>query len=790
MKVHETLARHIVLAQAVETSDVQGQYISGVERDQIDSRMAKEARSTTSAHGPGTHHPSADLGTTLAKRAAMVLDIAEGRSRVIAGLHKTHGLQQAMAWLVPLCAFILGVLIDRVINPRRVDLLSESFLGVLVWNLAVYAVILLSLFRRTPRQALAWTQALRHLAASIPFWRTTGHSVGTAIALQFAKRWQTLTVTLTRQRMLYTLHLAAAAWAAGTALSLILRGTVKAYTIGWESTLLSAQQVHFVLSIVSWPIVQIFGMEPFTTDDIARLQFDVGLGAAGTDASRWLWMYVGLLLALVVLPRLALAAFSAWRSRQWAQRIQIDLDEPYFQRIMDNLNPAVVHLGILAHHADDQNALHQALTQEHGAPTGPSALSMHRLIDTERGDALWTVDITATDATPSTPRSLANARSAGPTRWQNWRAWVGKPEAVRVDAPRFDVVLHVVSQAQDLALALPVLQALQRPVLILVRSKGRLGTPHAELLDHCKLHQRNNDLPMDILDFDTFAGCWVQERALLDAIARHVPRARTQGYARLTHAWEQRSQQRFTAAMAALVEAMTHAARQSEEIPQLALLDRVSSDKRQAHATQEQNAMQAILERVKLQDQAYVQTLLSLHSLTSDLAHAPALSGKFAVQSAINAPRAAMGGAASGAAMGASIDLLTGGLTLGAAAALGALAGGSFAFAGALWNNRAAPNGGVRVSLSDAMLLALVQAGLLRYLAVIHLQRDNGGLDADTRQEMWRSAIAEALESHKKQILQLLESARKGDDRRNDFATLAALMAHRVLQRLYPAARF
>ena len=798
MKIHEALARQIVLAQAVETSDIQGKLISDVERDQIDARIAKEARSAnepTVALGADTN---ADTGAVLAKRAAMLLDIVEGRNRVVASLQKTQNLQHAMAWLLPLGALVLGIAVDRVFNPSRVDLLSETFLGVLIWNVIVYALIVLSLFRRSPQRPVAWIEALRHFAAGMPMWRRARNALGADIAVQFSKRWQALTASLARQRLLHMMHLAAAAWGAGVALSLILRGTVRAYTIGWESTLLNAQQVHSVLSVLSWPLVQIFGVDSFTIDDIARLQFDVGMGAIGKDGSRWLWMYVGLLFVLVVLPRLALAALSAWRARQLAKDITIDLDEPYFQRIIDNLSPANVRLGLLTHHADDQSALqHVLISGRTPLHTGRPALSSYKLMDTERGDALWSVDITSGDALQASSFSLMAAKnSAEKTRVQTWRKWLGTADTDANRVADLDVILHVVSQVQDLNAALPVLQSLRRPVLILVRSHGVSGALHTALLDQCKLHQRNNDLSMDILDFEDFACCWVQERTLLDAIARHVPRARTQGFARLTIAWEQRSQKRFTAAMAAMVEALTYAARQFEEIPKLALMDRVSSDKRQAHATQEQAAMQAVLERVKLQDHAYVQTLLSLHGLTSDATNALALNGNFAVQTAVSAPKAAMGGAASGAAMGASIDLLTGGLTLGAAAALGALAGGSFAFAGALWNNRTAPNGGTRVSLSDDMLLALVQACLVRYVAVIHLHRDGYGADADAdansdvRQAVWSTEVFTELLSHTKQILPMLENSRKGDTVREGFATLAEQMARQVLQRLYPAVRF
>ena len=86
--------------------------------------------------------------------------------------------------------------------------------------------------------------------------------------------------------------------------------------------------------------------------------------------------------------------------------------------------------------------------------------------------------------------------------------------------------------------------------------------------------------------------------------------------------------------------------------------------------------------------------------------------------------------------MGASVDLLAGGLTLGAAAALGALVGGGAGFIAAAWKNRASPAGATVVQLSDEMLDAIVEAALLRYVAVVHWAR--GVQDVD---EAWRTDV-------------------------------------------------
>ena len=788
MKINEAKARLIVLAQAIETADFQGKLLSDAERDQLDSRAAKEARK-----GNGV---DADMGALLARRAEMLLEVVRGRSQALASLQGAEHLQRAMAWALPLGALILGVVIDRVFNPRRVDLLSEPFLGVLAWNLVVYLLLVFSVFRRHDPKPSPLLDALRRWADGAPFWRRGRNALSAEISALFFRRWHALTAALSGQRLRHMLHLAAAAWGAGVALSLIFRGLVKAYTVGWESTLLNTEQVHFILHVLSWPLVRILGIEPFTVDDIARLQFDVGAGARGNDGSRWLWLYVGLLLLFVVLPRLALASTAVWRERQLAKNLHMDLDEPYFQRIIDNLSPANVRLGVLVHREVDRMALKKVLVQERSAGASQSAQSTQKLIGTVRGDAMWMVELTpSSSAGQLVPLGAGVHRNGCQGGLRGWWRWFHTAPAAHSETDgdaHIDVVLHVVSQAQDLTAALPLLQGLHRPVLMLVRPGGETDAPQVGLVEQCRLHQRSHDLAMDIITFDDFARCWVLERTLLNAIARRVPRARARGGARLIAGWEQRNRLRFSAAMTAVAGALAYAARQSEGIPKLSLIDRASSEKRRAHEALSKKAMDTVLTKVRQRDHECVQELLTLHGLEAgavDDLMFKLEDGKYVLQTAVSAPQAAMGGAATGAAMGASIDLMTGGMTLGAAAALGALAGGSTALAGALWNNRSAPSGGIRISLSDEMLLALVQACLLRYLAVIHLHRDNPGTSESERLEIWTCEAIAEIQKHKKRMLVLIEGTRNGEETQGVFVGLMEQLARDVLQRLYPAAR-
>ena len=199
--------------------------------------------------------------------------------------------------------------------------------------------------------------------------------------------------------------------------------------------------------------------------------------------------------------------------------------------------------------------------------------------------------------------------------------------------------------------------------------------------------------------------------------------------------------------------------------------------------------MEAVQNRVHARFDRLLLDLLTLHGMdatvTSELVfHAE--KPKFDVRGSIGARDAAMGGAASGAAAGASIDLMTGGMTLGAAAALGALAGGSAGLIGALWTNRDMPDGRVRIALGDDMLLALVQACVLRYLAVIHVRRGSGKPNCDEPLALWKKTVFEQTRKRGKTLLRQLTADTRSVDSKLALISELRVINQAVLQDLYP----
>jgi hypothetical protein len=246
--------------------------------------------------------------------------------------------------------------------------------------------------------------------------------------------------------------------------------------------------------------------------------------------------------------------------------------------------------------------------------------------------------------------------------------------------------------------------------------------------------------------------------------------------------------------MEAVAEHLLYAARQVQEVPSAALSMKslVSVAERQAQALARQGAMDAVVRRLELSAAEMFARLRALHGIEDAAAGVlqHRLEEKFVVQQAVDTPQAGLAGAATGAAMGASVDLLVGGLTLGAATALGALVGGSAAFIAAAWKNRSTPGGSTVVQLSDEMMRAMVEAALLRYLAVAHYDRGPAGAGNELR-PFWKSDVVAAVEAHKPWLAPFWTTARTqpGDAQTAALARELETIGSKLLETLYPPQR-
>ncbi|MFT4242025.1 MAG: DUF2868 domain-containing protein [Acidovorax sp.] len=594
MRLTAPQLRTVLLAQAVEHADAGRTLVSQAERDDATRHAVAAAR------GRGVRHLGA--GDVVLDRAQAIAQHASDRDSAVAALRQPAARWRWLERGLPVAALLLGLAIDRIANAHRVDLLSPPLLAVLAWNLAVYALIAWQAWH--PPQPPAWLPGLLR-RASLPGGGKRG--LAARIAADFCTRWFAHASGLLQQRAARVLHLCAAAWGAGIALSLLLRGLVVRYQFGWESTFLDAGQVHAIVSALFWPLTTLFGLAPFTLQEIAATQNFAGQGAAG---DRWVWMYVGLLLLAVVLPRLALAAWARWREARWQGRI--DLQDAAFDTLRASL-PGDLVIG-----------LH-----------GPQA-HVFEGVQTVQGDRLRFASLhEPVDAV------LAWVNDPPPPAWAS--------------------------------------------------------------------------APLIALRWQDFGASWVLEPALFDRLDATLPQHRP-ALARLRAAWVERNEQRFAQSLQALAQHL----RACAALPPGA--DRAA--------------------RYAQQVQALDDTLRALHGTVAapPVASSPLLPAPRTDETAlaVGASVGALAGAGAGAKVGALIDIGTGGMTLGAGTALGALLGGTTA-----WVVRSFQK---KDEAGDA-LRHMAEAACTHYLAIAHQARVPSQ-DAASLATRWRAEVTGTVAAH------------------------------------------
>jgi hypothetical protein len=689
--VTEPQARRLVLAQALEAGDPQGRLVGAVEREEIE-------REALAACGDPARGEPLDERAYLLARADRLLELLSHRQPSLARLAQPPAWLTWLAWALPLAALVAGALIDRIDNPRQVNLLSPPLLAFLFWNLAVYLMLLVFALRRPGAAATApsaWMRMAQALAGR------AGSGLRGQVAARFQLAWWRVGGALEGQRWRRILHLSAAGWGIGVALSIILGGLVREYRIGWESTLLDLPQVHAFLSALFAPVVALTPLQPFGAEELARLHFGSGADVGRLEARRWVFMYIALIGLLVVLPRLLLAAVAWWRGAWMARSVAIDLGHESFAPVLGRVRPARVTLLLVEASESASGVVEQALRQAGAVPPPDDPRETWTVLTTPRGDAL---------------QCRAQAGDAGPAAASAasfWSRWIPRPEPADRRATADLVLLTADMPLHERALA--ACREAGLPVLWLLGQGSEVEAGAA---------LRRAGLAGEVLPAQALP-TWREDARLRSAIARQLPPYKAPGMERLSHQWQRRAQERLTDSMRLLASELLLAARETHQLAAepVGVRQLVVRGERQAQQEARRDAGAAILARLRERQAAGDARLLALHALDGVLPASgwqPVLPQRLQVQQAVHEPQAGLAGAASGAAMGAAVDLMTGGLTLGAAAALGALVGGGAGLVGAAFKNRRTEPGLTCVALGDEMMLALAQAALVRYLGAVH----------------------------------------------------------------------
>ncbi len=407
-----------------------------------------------------------------------------------------------------------------------------------------------------------------------------------------------------------------------------------------------------------------------------------------------------------------------------------------------------------------------------------------------------------------TARLLSRLKLVGnPIGWfltQVWDRWRERPlwssqQAVRNAQEQADVILYLVNAAEDpatasyVALEMEVLCWISKPVVVLL---NQMGPPREDAEGMIARWDRIGapGLVRTVLPLDAFARCWVQEVALLGALAPLLPPHKQPAMERLSQRWEELNLARFDASMGVLAGYVLRAASEREPIDEPdwqgklagALTGKSGSDRGASHA------MGVLATRLAEATAASTDELIRLHNLSGKAARKvlERVSDNYALQAKTpEGASAALGGLVSGAVGGLAADLAAGGLTLGGGMIVGAILGALGATGVAKGINLARGEDGSNVRWSGEFLERLSVTAILRYLAVAHFGRGRGEWSEGEHPSFWQPIVEEAVASRKRDLTHLLRVAVPSPDSHVAQSELVGVMREigwSILQRLYP----
>jgi hypothetical protein len=280
--------------------------------------------------------------------------------------------------LLLVAAALLGFSLSALDGTRRIDILALPLLGVLLWNLLVYLLVLAGWVRPLlgkPRRRAMAAQLLAR-AAMRPIARLVAKSARFDAALaealgRFLGEWSEAARPLLLARIARLFHVSAALVALGLIAGLYLRGMVLDYRAGWASTFLDASQVHALVSLLYGPASAALRIPVPDVAQVAAMRWDGGRGGVG--AAPWIHLIAGTAVLFVVLPRLLLAALATLQVWRYALRAPLPASlVPYFRSAFSAVE-GVVGRGIVA------------LMPYSYEPSPPTLSALHRLLPAALG---------------------------------------------------------------------------------------------------------------------------------------------------------------------------------------------------------------------------------------------------------------------------------------------------------------------------------------------------------------------------------------------------------------------
>jgi hypothetical protein len=482
-----------------------------------------------------------------------------------------------------------------------------------------------------------------------------------------------------------------------------------------------------------------------------------------------------------------------------------------------------IHLSLVSHTNIGKTALARTLLGQDVGEVRDAAhvtdeAASHMLLQTPQGDELQLWDTPGFgDSTRLLRRLRQSDRPLGWLLAQAWDRWRDRPfwasqQAMRHVVEQADVMLYLVSAAEAPTAAayvdseMDLLEWVDKPVIVLL---NQLGAPREAALEAAEIeawrqHLAARAFVKQVLPMDAFARCWVQESVLLRAVEAGVADDQRAPMARLIAQWQAQRLATFDASVQLLADSMTALAAARQDLSDVsglksklrALGRAMGISAAESNPTAlAQAALAAQLEHRSRED---ITALIRLHGLAGQAQAqiVQRLATHYEARLRMDESKAAwVGGALAGALAGLKADIATGGLTLGGGALAGGLLGALGGAGLARCVNLVRGIDASWLAWNAEALDAMLEAALLRYLAVAHFGRGRGEWVASETPAHWQGVVAAVLATQRAAITSLWQQ--RGNRQLDDGAVrqlasqlrpLIDAALREVLLRLYPQA--
>jgi hypothetical protein len=471
---------------------------------------------------------------------------------------------------------------------------------------------------------------------------------------------------------------------------------------------------------------------------------------------------------------------------------------------MNEADRASVSLSLVSHTNAGKTTLARTLLgrdigEVRDAPHVTEFADAHTLLETTAGERLRLWDtpgfgdsVRLVKRLRGAERPLVRFLSETWDRWRDRPLWASQ-QALRNVRDEADVMLYLVDASQSpeaaayVAPEMELLAWVGKPVVVLL---NQLGAAHAGGDDDAarwRRHLAAVPIVAAVLPLDAFARCWVQELTLLGAVASALPADKQPLMERLRDAWREGRVAVFDRSMRALALSLARTALASESLPEPGdLRTRLRQAGAalgigKADATPAASAQKALADRLDAETRASTLDLIALHGLggTAERDILARLGNQYEMRLRLDERQAAAwGGAVTGALVGLKADVLSGGLTFGGGLLTGGLLGALGSAGLARCVNLVRGTDRSLVAWKAEALDAVVEAALLRYLAVAHFGRGRGDWAQGEPPPRWNDVVAAAVAPYR----EALDAAWGERDlgRRDDTVALTTVLVDRL----------